>query len=183
MQRHVMDVAEAELVDAMVQSVASHLPRLFSSRRKGVSEVIELNLPYPPSINHYFSYYQGRPVLSKDARAYRHQVRRIAIARGIKPLLGKLAVRIDIAPPDDRRRDCDNVQKAVLDALQHAGVFWDDSQIVWLLSIKCEPQVAGFVKVKLDDFSNRTTSTLTESSEPCRQICLPTDATKLTNQR
>ncbi len=84
---------------------------------------IELNLSYPPSINHYFSYYQGRPVLSKDARAYRHQVRRIAIAKGIKPLMGPLAVRIEIHPPDDRRRDCDNVQKSVLDALQHAGAF------------------------------------------------------------
>ncbi len=77
-----------------------------------------LDLPYPPSINHYFSYCQGRPVLSKDARAYRHQVRRIAIARSIKPLMGKLAVRIEIAPPDDRRRDCDNVQKPILDALR-----------------------------------------------------------------
>lgn len=48
---------------------------------------IELCLPFPPSINHYFSYYQGRPVLSKDARTYRHQVRRIAIAKGIKPLM------------------------------------------------------------------------------------------------
>ena len=132
--------------------------------------MIELNLPYPPSINHYFSYYQGRPVLSKDARAYRHQVRRIAIARGIKPLMGKLAVRIEIAPPDDRRRDCDNVQKAVLDALQHAGLFWDDSQVVWLLSIKYEQQANGGVKVMLDDYSVQSTSTLTESSEPCPQI-------------
>ena len=132
--------------------------------------MIELNLPYPPSINHYFSYYQGRPVLSKDARTYRHQVRRIAIARGIKPLLAKLAVRIEIVPPDDRRRDCDNVQKAVLDALQHAGVFWDDSQVVWLLSIKCEQQSGGCVKVKLDDFSPQSSSTLTESCEPCPRI-------------
>ena len=132
--------------------------------------MIELNLPYPPSINHYFSYYQGRPVLSKDARAYRHQVRRIAISRGIKPLMGKLAVRIEIAPPDDRRRDCDNVQKAVLDALQHGGLFWDDSQVVWLLSIKFEQQANGGVKVKLDDFSVQSTSTLMESSEPCPQI-------------
>ncbi len=117
---------------------------------------IELNLSYPPSINHYFSYYQGRPVLSKDARAYRHQVRRIAIAKGIKPLMGPLAVRIEIHPPDDRRRDCDNVQKSVLDALQHAGAFWDDSQVVWLLTIKHPSQAKGGVKVRLDDVSSQT---------------------------
>ena len=118
--------------------------------------MVELELPYPPSINHYFSYYQGRPVLSKDARSYRHQVRRIAIAKGIKPLMGQLAVRIEIHPPDDRRRDCDNVQKAVLDALQHAGAFWDDSQVVWLLTIKHTSQSKGGVKVRLEDVSSQT---------------------------
>jgi len=96
--------------------------------------MLTLSLPFPPSINHYFSYYQGRPVLSKEARAYRHLVRRMASAKGVKPLMGPLAVRIEVHPPDNRRRDADNVQKSVLDALQHAGVFWDDSQVVWLLS-------------------------------------------------
>jgi len=120
--------------------------------------VTELKLPYPPSINHYFSFYQGRPVLSKDARAYRHQVRRIAITAGIKPLMGPLAIRIDITPPDDRRRDCDNVQKAVLDALQHAGAFWDDSQVVWLLSIKHESQPSGTIKVQLGDVTSQRLS-------------------------
>jgi len=123
-----------------------------------------LELPYPPSINHFYSYYQGRPVLSKDARTYRHQVRRIAIAKGIKPLMGPLAIRIDIAPPDERRRDCDNVQKAVLDALQNAGAFWDDSQVVWLLSIKHESQKGGRVKVRLADASPHSLSALGAST-------------------
>ncbi|AMV31686.1 Crossover junction endodeoxyribonuclease RusA [Pirellula sp. SH-Sr6A] len=120
--------------------------------------VTELTLPYPPSINHYFSYYQGRPVLSKDARTYRHQVRRMAIAAGIKPLMGPLAIRIDITPPDDRRRDADNVQKSVLDALQHAGAFWDDSQVVWLLSIKHEAQKSGTIRVQLSDETSQSLS-------------------------
>ncbi len=111
--------------------------------------VTEFDLPYPPSVNHYFSYYQGRPVLSKDARTYRHQVRRIAIAKSIKPLMGPIAIRIDIAPPDDRRRDCDNVQKAVIDALQHAGVFWDDSQVVWLFSSSMNPNQRARSKCRL----------------------------------
>lgn len=120
--------------------------------------VTELTLPYPPSVNHYFSYYQGRPVLSKDARSYRHQVRRIAIDSGIKPLMGPLAIRIDITPPDDRRRDADNVQKSVLDALQHAGAFWDDSQVVWLLSIKHESRPSGTIRVQLSDAASQTLS-------------------------
>ncbi|MBU0741506.1 RusA family crossover junction endodeoxyribonuclease, partial [bacterium] len=31
--------------------------------------------------------------------------------------------------PDRQRRDIDNVQKALLDALQHGGLYTDDSQI------------------------------------------------------
>jgi len=120
--------------------------------------VTELTLPYPPSVNHYFSYYQGRPVLSKDARSYRHQVRRIAIDSGIKPLMGPLAIRIDITPPDDRRRDADNVQKSVLDALQHAGAFWDDSQAIWLLSVKHESRPSGTIRVQLSDAASQTLS-------------------------
>lgn len=120
--------------------------------------VAELELPYPPSVNHYFSYQQGRPVLSKDARAYRHQVRRIVIANSIKPFLGPMAIRIDIYPPDDRRRDCDNVQKAVIDALQHAGAFWDDAQVVWLLSIKHDSRATGKVKVELSDAKSEALS-------------------------
>ena len=84
--------------------------------------------------------------------------------------MGKLAVRIEISPPDDRRRDCDNVQKAVLDALQHAGVFWDDSQVVWLLSIKQDQQTGGRVKVKLDDFGPQSTLNLMEDGDSCPQI-------------
>lgn len=126
--------------------------------------MVELELPFPPSINHFYSYYQGRPVLSKDARTYRHQVRRIAIASGIKPFMRPIAVRIEIHPPDDRRRDCDNVQKAVLDALQHAGAFWDDSQVVWLLSIKHPSHADGGVKVRLADASSQSLTTWLETT-------------------
>ncbi len=124
----------------------------------------ELEVPYPPSINHYFSYYQGRPVLSKDARNYRHQVRRIAMAKGLKPILGPVALRIEIHLPDDRRRDCDNVQKAVLDALQHAGAFWDDSQVVWLLTIKGNrvTKSEGRVIVQISDVTSQSLSSWLE---------------------
>jgi crossover junction endodeoxyribonuclease RusA len=106
---------------------------------------VVLQLPFPPSINHCFSYYQGRPVLTKAARDFRHKVRRIVIDNRIKPILSPIAMRIDIYTPDDRRRDCDNVLKSILDALQHAGVFWDDSQVVWLLTVKSPPTKAGSV--------------------------------------
>ena len=115
---------------------------------------LELELPFPPSINHLFSYYQGRPVLSKDARSYRHQVRRIATAKSIKPLMGPLSVHIDIYPPDKRRRDIDNCFKSVLDALQHAGVFWDDSQIIVLHAVKHPAVQDGCVVVEIHEMED-----------------------------
>lgn len=42
---------------------------------------------------------------------------------------GRLAVRVTVCPPDNRRRDLDNVQKALLDALAKGGAYRDDSQI------------------------------------------------------
>ena len=115
---------------------------------------VELELPFPPSINHYFSYYQGRPILSKDARTYRHRVRRIAIDKSIKPMMGPLNVHIDIFPPDKRRRDIDNCFKSVLDALQHAGVFWDDSQIIVLHAVKHPTAPEGLVKVAIHEMED-----------------------------
>ena len=45
-------------------------------------------------------------------------------------------------PPHRRRRDIDNVQKALLDALQHGGAYEDDGQIV-RLSIEKGDSVEG----------------------------------------
>jgi len=52
----------------------------------------------------------------------------MSLYRG-KPMTGRLAVTVDLYPPDKRRRDVDNSAKATLDALAHAGVYEDDSQI------------------------------------------------------
>jgi len=45
-------------------------------------------------------------------------------------LKGSLEVKVVLCPPDRRRRDEDNFAgKALFDALTHAGVWEDDSQI------------------------------------------------------
>lgn len=111
--------------------------------------MLKLELPYPPSINHYFSYIKGRPVLSQDARAYRAHVRQIASDKGIKPLLGSLSIHVDVFPPDNRKRDIDNSLKSLLDALQYAGAFWDDSQIAVLHAVKHPPGQDGHVVVAI----------------------------------
>ena len=44
-------------------------------------------------------------------------------------LAGRLRVTITLNPPDKRRRDIDNFAKAIFDALTHAQVWLDDSQV------------------------------------------------------
>lgn len=99
-------------------------------------------LPYPPSVNHYWRRVGARTLISRAGRAFRRDVCSLLAARRVQPLDGPLVVLIDVHPPDRRRRDIDNLQKALLDALQHGGAYHDDSQIV-ALSITKRGVVAG----------------------------------------
>lgn len=111
--------------------------------------MIELELPYPPSFNHYWRHFRGRTLISRGGRAFRDAVRAALAAAGTQPLSGLLAVAVEVYPPDCRRRDVDNVQKALLDALEHGGAFHDDSQIVWLLTEKAKVVPGGKTIVRI----------------------------------
>src|SRR5262249_24797381 len=78
-----------------------------------------------------------------EGRVYRDRVCRQLAHDGVCPLDGPLAVHIDAYPPDRRRRDCDNLFKALLDALAHGGAYHDDSQIAWLSIERCRPVEGG----------------------------------------
>lgn len=89
--------------------------------------MLTLTLPYPPSINGYYATVQGRRVISARGRAYRLSVAR-TVPR-ITRLSGRLDVDMDVYPASRRRMDLDNLWKGLLDALTHAGLWEDDSQI------------------------------------------------------
>jgi crossover junction endodeoxyribonuclease RusA len=92
-----------------------------------LTQVFEL--PYPPSVNHYWRRVGCRTLISREGRRYRKDVvARLAAIRAA-PLFGRLHVQVEVFPPDSRRRDLDNLQKALLDALQCGGAYRDDSQI------------------------------------------------------
>ena len=93
---------------------------------------IELELPYPPSVNHYWRRVGARTLISRGGRVFRRRVCAILAASGVRPIEGELNVEVVVFPPDNRRRDVDNVQKALLDALEHGGIYADDNQIVKL---------------------------------------------------
>lgn len=88
--------------------------------------MIVLRLPYPPSLNGYWRTFQNRQIISADGRKYRDTVMKLV---DDYKLGMRLKVEIEATMPDRRRRDVDNIFKAVLDALTHAQVWGDDNQI------------------------------------------------------
>lgn len=105
-----------------------------------MSHVFEL--PFPPSVNHYYRRVGWRTLISREGRRYRTEVVARLAAIGMQPLHGRLAVHVLLCPRDRRRFDLDNAQKALLDALQHGGAYRDDAQID-RLQIERGPIVAG----------------------------------------
>ena len=122
---------------------------------KSTKQSITIDLPWPPTANRYWRNVQGRMVLSREGRRYREAVDglvwRHLQQEGEQIGFGEsdLEVTIEAYPPDRRRRDLDNILKPLLDALQHAGLFADDSQIVSLRIRKCCVAADGFVRVCL----------------------------------
>ena len=102
---------------------------------------MKFTIPYPPSANRIWRAVDGRVILSAEGRDYRRRVIAALIdqrdAVGFVPGLSVpasfdwwITIELDAYMPDRRRRDIDNLAKATLDALQHAGVYPNDNQIV-----------------------------------------------------
>ena len=89
-----------------------------------------ISLPYPPSGNHMWKHAGGKHYLTKAAMAYYSQVAYIIAQTGMRlGLEERLAVEVDVYPPDKRKRDLSNVIKVLEDACTKAGLWQDDSQI------------------------------------------------------
>lgn len=115
----------------------------------------ELELPFPPSVNHYWRRVGPRTLISRGGRAFRSSVCEILAAHKVRSLRGPLSVEIDVYPPDRRRRDIDNLQKALLDALAHGGAYEDDSQVARLTVVRREVLRGGKVVVRISELSDK----------------------------
>lgn len=111
--------------------------------------MLEIELPYPPSINHYWRRVGPRTLISREGRRFRRRVLAILAARGVRPLAGRLEVEVEVFPPDRRRRDLDNTLKGLIDALERGGAYADDNQIVRLTIQRREPVVGGKTVVRI----------------------------------
>jgi crossover junction endodeoxyribonuclease RusA len=113
-----------------------------------------IQLPWPPSVNHYWRMFKHRMIISKAGREYRKEVRStygVLSGQAFKEH-DRLDVVIEAYPPDRRRRDLDNVLKAILDGMGYQGacIYPDDSQIDRLTIIRKPPVKGGYVDVWID---------------------------------
>ena len=117
---------------------------------------LNLILPFPPSMNTYWRHVGEKVLISEKGRAYRK-----AVIDCIWQVVGakqfgdaRVAVTLQLIPPDRRKRDIDNFNKALFDALTHAGIWNDDEQIDDLHVIK-QPanKTAAMVRVVITDLA------------------------------
>lgn len=126
---------------------------------------LTLEFPFPPSVNHYWKHRVITPrgankrsflqsYISDAGKQYRRAVvEQCLITDSPLRIEGALACTLDLYPPCNRKRDCDNYAKALLDALTHARVYSDDSQIIDL-RIRMHPKSPpGRVQVTLESMT------------------------------
>ena len=92
---------------------------------------VSLVLPWPPSLNHYYRSVKDRVLIARAGRAYQRVVAKEAMIQRARNRFGRERLRLEITAhvPDNRRRDLDNMLKAMLDALQSARVIDNDELI------------------------------------------------------
>ena len=124
--------------------------------------MLVLSLPFPPSMNTYWRTFRGMTVLSKQGREFKAAVADYVVEYRV-PKLGdsKLRISMVLFPRDKRKIDIDNRIKAVLDALQDAGVFDDDFQVDELSIVRGKPTKGGAIRVLIEQIE---TSDSSESS-------------------
>jgi crossover junction endodeoxyribonuclease RusA len=101
---------------------------------------LELELPWPPSVNNYWGFraipnkgrkgprYIVQCYVAEAGKAFRAAVRALFTTRPTA-IRGRIAISIRAFAPTRRDYDMDNIQKATLDALTNCDVWLDDSQI------------------------------------------------------
>lgn len=118
--------------------------------------ILKFSLPFPPSVNHYWRHVSKGPragavLISEEGRAYRTRCAQKVLEQRVQrhALTGKLAVDIQVYPPDRRRRDLDNLLKASLDAMKHCGLIADDKDIDDLHVKRGPPEADGLLLVTM----------------------------------
>lgn len=76
----------------------------------------------------------------EKTRAYEAKVKLCARAASVRKIDGPVSLLLELYLPDRRRRDCENIQKAIQDALNGIA-YQDDSQVKeWHGCIRLDPE-------------------------------------------
>lgn len=124
-------------------------------KQSKAKRVVTLTLPWPPTANTYWRRNGHRYFIAPAGIEFRQDVWNVAMTMRScydrAPLTGPVAVSVRGNPPDNRRRDLDNILKALLDSLKYAGVYKDDSQVKRLEAEMFEPVEGGRVIVTVEE--------------------------------
>lgn len=118
-------------------------------------DVLRFELPYPPSINHYYVRTARGVILGAKGKSYRRDV--CFMLNKYKDYYSadsRLSLTINVYPPDKRKRDLDNICKAVQDSLQYAGIYKDDNQIDMLTVIRRNVVEHGCLQIWISECDN-----------------------------
>ncbi|HHF6940351.1 TPA: RusA family crossover junction endodeoxyribonuclease [Haemophilus influenzae] len=109
-----------------------------------MSDWLEIALPYPPSVNHYWRHTRsGRHYISEAGRKFKAEA--LQILQQFNPFY-----------PDNRNRDPDNINKGLFDSLVASGLIQDDNNKVIkdFRSKNCGTKKGGMVVVKIRGLEN-----------------------------
>jgi crossover junction endodeoxyribonuclease RusA len=111
-----------------------------------------IQLPWPPTVNHYYTVARNRKILSEEGRVYKKYATTCMMAQRIPKKSkedGPFCVYIVARPPDRRRRDLDNLLKPILDSMVDYGAIPDDYLIDDIRIVRFEPVKDGQIEVRL----------------------------------
>lgn len=116
--------------------------------------MIELTLPFPPSVNHYWrrTERRGRSALTDAAVKFHKNAETEIFVQRVRPsetISGPVLVEMWLYPPDRRVRDIDNHKKGVYDALEKNGIILSDSLIRKEIADWMEVREGGLCRLRI----------------------------------
>lgn len=113
------------------------------------------SLPYPPSVNSYLAVFKGRKIKTTKAKEYCRLVSAALAAQSVRSFgESRIEISINAYPPDWRRRDIDNIVKALFDSMGKAGLYDDDCQIDFYSVRRMGKEKQGRISLTVETVDN-----------------------------